>query len=62
MIKSEILLGNLQRGIGSTDINAFNFNPYSLISFTRQGNVALSFLLSCLICLFWLFVLCKKSW
>ena len=39
-------------GLGSRDISASNFNPYNLISFTHQGNAVLSFLTSCLICLF----------
>jgi len=39
-------------GLGSRDISASNINPYNLISFTHQGNAVLSFLTSCLICLF----------
>ncbi|ABY95488.1 MULTISPECIES: hypothetical protein [Thermoanaerobacter] len=51
----DALLGN----IGTTDINSFAFNPYSLISFTRQGNLLLSLIYSSLICLlgFWSYVI-----
>lgn len=44
------ILDEILGGLGSHDIRAFNFNPYSLISFTRQGSAILSFLASCALC------------
>lgn len=45
--------------MGTTDINSFAFNPHSLISFTRQGNLLLSLIYSSIICLlgFWSYVI-----
>ncbi|MEG6566922.1 hypothetical protein V6B95_08105 [Thermoanaerobacterium saccharolyticum] len=42
----DAILGNF----GTPDINSSNFNPYSLISFTKQGNLAMSLIFSILIC------------
>ena len=39
-----IILDAVLGGLGSYNINSPSFNPYSLISFTHQGNVILSFL------------------
>ncbi len=46
-----IILDAVLGGLGSYNINSPSFNPYSLISFTHQGNVILSFFASCVICL-----------
>ncbi|HBT48340.1 hypothetical protein [Caldanaerobacter subterraneus] len=44
-----VLLDMIFGYIGSPNINSTLFNPYSLISFTRQGNLVLSFIYSSLI-------------
>lgn len=44
---SDAVLGE----IGSANFNAVNFNPYSLISFTKQGNLILAFLYAAFICI-----------
>ena len=53
----DAILGNF----GSVDIKAYDFNPYSLVSFTRQGNLLLSFLYSALICYLGYFAYVKKG-
>ncbi|BCS81583.1 hypothetical protein [Anaerocellum diazotrophicum] len=55
---SDALLGDL----GSTNLNAADFNPYSLISFTKQENIVLAFLYAALICFFAYFAYVKKRW
>jgi len=55
------ILDAMLGGLGSRNISASNFNPYSLISFTHQGSSALSFLMSCFICLFSYLTFIKKG-
>ncbi len=54
---ADALLGDL----GSTNLNAADFNPYSLISFTKQGSMILAFLYAALICFFAYFAYVKKG-
>jgi hypothetical protein len=54
---ADALLGDL----GSNNLNAADFNPYSLISFTKQGNIVLAFLYAALICFFAYFAYVKKE-
>uniref|UniRef100_A0A7C5V2H5 ABC-2 transporter permease n=1 Tax=Caldicellulosiruptor owensensis TaxID=55205 RepID=A0A7C5V2H5_9FIRM len=54
---ADALLGDL----GSTNLNAPEFNPYSLISFTKQGSIILAFLYACLICFLAYIVYVKKG-
>jgi len=54
---ADALLGDL----GSSDLNAADFNPYSLISFTKQGNIVLAFLYAALICFLAYFAYVKKE-
>nr|PZN07326.1 MAG: hypothetical protein DIU64_12555 [Caldicoprobacter oshimai] len=56
-----VILDAILGGLGSSDIHAFNFNPYSLISFTHQGNAVLSFLTSCAICLLSYLIFIRKG-
>lgn len=54
---ADALLGDL----GSINLNSADFNPYSLISFTKQGNMILAFLYAALICFLAYFAYIKKG-
>lgn len=53
----DAILGNF----GTPDINSSNFNPYSLISFSKQGNLAMSLVFSILICFISYLVYTRKD-
>ncbi|MDE4542377.1 hypothetical protein [Thermoanaerobacterium sp. R66] len=53
----DAILGNF----GTPDINSSNFNPYSLISFTKQGNLVMSLVFSILICFISYLVYTRKD-
>ncbi|WP_434639722.1 hypothetical protein PQ743_10535 [Thermoanaerobacterium thermosaccharolyticum] len=52
-----VILDAVLGSFGTTEFDSSTFNPYSLISFTRQGNLVLSLLFSFLICFigYWLY-------
>jgi len=55
------ILDEILGGFGSSNIRAYNFNPYSLISFTHQGNAVLSFLASCALCFLSYLIFIRKG-